>query len=475
MNKFIIPVSAVTLALVGCNLSPKYTRPEEKLPTSLNATAKAEMPAGALDKWWESFNDPALNKLVEKALTRNTDLLQAYGNVKKARAALGLAKSEQFMPNLTGNSTNSRSNQADWQLDTGEPDIVNLYNHYGLLSYELDLFGRLDSSRRAAAQDLLSTEYGAHSTRMLVAVNTATAYFDLIAAREQLRLTESSVETRRAYAKIQEERFAAGYGSDAERQQAVADLATAEVTIPDLKKAITAYESSLRILVGDDAAEIWTAAPIDGVPDALPEPPVIALDVAPASLLERRPDILAAEAELKAANQRIGVARAQRWPTVSLSGLLGTTNTQWEDLFSGSSETWTATANISGPIYDFGRSRNRVKSAKAAAEIAEINYRAVVRGAFKELRDAATGSDLARESVEARLRQVDAWNRNYEIAKNQSESGYSDPLSLLDAQRGQLSAQLSLVTAKRDRLVSAVSLCHALGGGWNRVADLKSK
>jgi outer membrane protein, multidrug efflux system len=475
MNKFIIPVSAVTLALVGCSLSPKYTRPDEKLPTSLNASAKAEMPVGALDKWWESFNDPALNKLVDKALVRNTNLLMAYGNVKKARAALGLATSEEFMPNLTGNSVDYRKNNADWQLEQGQPDISNLYYHYGLLSYELDLFGRLESSRRAAVQDLLSSEYGAQSTRMLVAVDTANAYFNLVATREQLNLTEASVETRRAYLKIQERRFDAGYGSDAERQQAVADLASAEVTLPDLKKAVTAYESALRYLVGDDAAEIWNAAPIDGVKDVLPEPPVVDFSVSPASLLERRPDILAAEAQLKAANQRIGVARAQRLPTISLSGLLGTTSSKWEDLFSGSSETWTVQANLTGPIYDFGRSRNRVKSAKAAAEIAEVNYRAVVRSAFKELRDAATGSDLSRESVESRIRQVDAWNRNYDIARNQSATGYSDPLAVLDAQRGQLAAQLSLVSAKRDRLVSTVSLCHALGGGWNRVADPKSK
>jgi multidrug efflux system outer membrane protein len=475
MNKLILPLSAVALALAGCNLSPKYTRPEEKLPTSLSTSENAQASLGALDKWWENFNDPALNQLVTRALDNNTDLLKAYASVKKSRAALGLAKSEEFMPNLTGTSSNSRKNNADWQLEPGQADIGNSYYHYGMLSYELDLFGRLDASRRAAAQDLLSTEYGAQSTRMLVAVNTAEAYFNLIAAREQLKLTEASVGTRRDYAKIIQERFDAGYADDATLQQAVSDLATAEATLPDLRKAITVYESTLRLLVGSDAAEIWNAAPMAGVPDALPEPPAIDYALTSAALLERRPDILAAEAELKAANQRIGVARAQRWPTVSLSGLLGTTNTQWEDLFSGSSETWTLQANLTGPIYDFGRSRNRVKSAKAAAEMAEINYRAVVRNAFKELRDSATGSDLARESVVARQKQADAWDRNYAIALNKSGTGYADPLAVLDAQRGQLSAQLSLVSAKLDRLVSAVSLCHALGGGWNLKADPKSE
>jgi multidrug efflux system outer membrane protein len=277
----------------------------------------------------------------------------------------------------------------------------------------------------------------------------------------------NSVETRRRSLKIVEDRYAAGYGSDSERQQAVSELANAEVTIPDLKKSIASLEASLRLLVGEGADAIWNEAPIGDLPQTLPEPPEVSWDVAPASLLDRRPDVLAAEASLKAANARIGVARAQRLPSISISAILGTSDTKWNGLFEGPSQTWTLSGNLAAPIFDFGRSRNRVKSAKAAAEAAEVNYRAVVRNAFLELRNAATAADLSRESVQARMRQDQAWTRSLTIAEERAKTGYADPLELLDAERSQMAAQLALVSARRDRLVAAVNLCRALGGGWS--------
>jgi outer membrane protein, multidrug efflux system len=464
MRRIILPFATAALTLVGCSLAPTYHRPVEKLPANLGTEA-ATADNVSLDKWWENFSDATLNKLVEQALARNTDLMQAYGSVGQARAALGMAKAD-YYPSLSANSSNYRKDTADGMLSAGQKDPGNNFYQYGLLSYEVDLFGRIKSSTRAAREDLFSTEYAAQSMRSLVAANTATTYFNLVAAREQLRITQDSVKTRRNTLKILQDRFDAGYGSDADRQQAIADLASAEVTLPDIQKAIESYQSALRILVGAEADEIWKAAPIDNVPEALPEPPTVSWDVVPASLLERRPDVLAAEAQLKAANDRIGVARAQRWPTLSLSAILGTQDANLDGLFTRSSRTWTVSAAAAAPIYDFGRTSNRIKSAKAAAETAEWNYRAIVRNAFKELRDAATASDLSRQSVEARVRQVDAWKRSYEIALNQSNTGYADPLSILDSQRGQLGAQLSLVSARLDRLVAAVNLSRALGGGW---------
>lgn len=461
---FLIPAFAVVFSS-GCSLAPTYHRPDETLPANLGPSASAD--AVRLDAWWTLFNDPVLNRLEERALAENTDLLTAYARVKASRAALGIAKADYF-PSLSANSTDYRKDTADGLLSAGQPDPGNLFYHYGLLSYELDLFGRVASSNKAARQDLLSSEYGAQSTRSLVAAQTAITYFNLIAAREQLRVTEKSVETRRHSLNIQEERYSSGYGSDAERQQAVSELANAEVTIPDLKQSIASLEASLRILVGDGADSIWNEASIDGVPDALPEPPALSWDVVPASLLERRPDVLAAEAQLRAANARIGVARAQRLPAISVSAIFGTSDTQWDNLFKSPAQTWTVSGNLAAPVFDFGRSRNRVKSAKAAAEAAELNYRAVVRNAFLELRKAATASELSRESVEARTRQADAWARSYAIAENRYKTGYADPLEVLDAERGQMAAELALVNARLNRLVAAVNLCRSLGGGWTQ-------
>jgi len=459
----ILPAAAAILA-AGCSLAPRYDRPQEALPSSMGPSAVAD--SVRLDAWWTQFNDPTLTKLVEKALAENTDLQKAYNGVKASRAALGITRADYF-PSLSANSSDARKDTSDRLLTPGQPDPANLFYHYGMLSYEVDLFGRIASSNKAAREDLLGSEYGAASMKSLVAAQTAITYYNLVAAREQLAVTLKSVETRRRSLKIVEDRYAAGYGNDSERQQAVSELASAEAPLPALKKSIASLESSLRLLVGEDAAAIWNEAPIGELPQALPEPPEVSWDVTPASLLDRRPDVLSAEASLKAANARIGVARAQRLPSISISAILGTSDTKWDGLFEGPSQTWTLSGNLAAPIFDFGRSRNRVKSAKTAAEAAEINYRAVVRNAFLELRNAATAADLSRESVLARAKQDEAWTRSLAIAEERARTGYADPLELLDAERSQMAAQLALVSAKRDRLVAAVNLCRALGGGWS--------
>ena len=463
--KIILPFTLASLALAGCSLAPRYHRPDEKLPTTLGDN-KPTAQNVSIDKWWESFHDPVLNKLVEQALTRNTDLLQAYGRIKEARAALGI-KNADYFPSLNAESTNLRKETATSQLISPEqPRTGNVFYEYASLSYEVDLFGRIRSENLAARQDLIYAEYSTQSMRSLVAAQTATTYFNLVAAREQLAITQKSVETRRDTLKVEEKRYAAGYASDADRQSAVAELSNAEVMLPDLQKAVETYQSALRIMVGEGADEIWSAKPMTDVPNALPEPPAVALDVLPATLLERRPDIMAAEAELKSANYLIGEARAERLPTISISAVLGTADGRLNNLFRHYSRTWTLTGDAATPVFNFGRNANNVRSAKAAAEVARINYQAVVRNAFKELRDAATDSELSRQSVEARTRQVDAWNRNLEIAQNMFRTGYTDPLDLQDAERGQMAAQLSLVDARLDRLVATVNLCRALGGGW---------
>ena len=477
MRKTIITIQFAVLSLgfTACSLAPDYERPAEALPTTMGeATTASTVNDIALDKWWERFNDPVVNSLVERALENNTDVLSSAASLRAARAALGMANADKW-PALSGSGSAARKETPHYQLTPGADDTGNAFALSAMLNYELDLFGRVASSSDAAREDLASTAYAMQSVRSTIAAETVSTYYNLVAAREQLAITMESVETRRNTLKIQEERYDAGYGSDAERQQSQAELANAEVTIPDLKQNIESLQSALRILTGASAEEIWNAEPLAAVPQALPEPPAVGLDYLPASLLERRPDVLAAEAQLKAANARIGVAKAQRWPTISLGGIIGTGDSDIDDLFTSPARTWTLSGAISGPIYDFGKSKGRIESAEAAAEIAELNYIAVVRSAFKELRDAATKSEYSRQSVEARIKQAASWDRYLEIATERYKSGYADPLELLDAERGQLSARLQLVNARLDRLVSAVNLCKALGGGWEAQSDVVSK
>ncbi len=469
MRRMILPFAGALLALSGCNMAPKYERPAEALPGSLGAQAA---PAQDLQSWWELFGDARLNALVERSMAENTSVLSAAARVRQARAALGMSNADKW-PGLTGSGAAQRKETPQFQLQPGATDPANAFSLSAMLSYEVDLFGRVANASAAARDDLAASSYAVESVRASIAAETVVTYYNLVAAREQLHITQRSVETRRNTLKIQQDRYAAGYGSEAERLQAEAELANAEVTIPDLLQRVESLKSALRILTGATPEEIWTAADIADTPAVLPQPPAVSLAVLPASLLERRPDVAAAEAQYRASVARIGVAKAQRWPTLSLGAVLGSSDNEIGDLFSAASRTWTLSGSLSGPIYDFGRSAGRIESAEAAAEIAELNYIAVVRSAFKELRDAQTSAELSAQSVEARIQQAAAWDRYLAISTERYKTGYADPLELLDAERGQMAAHLALVNARLNRVVAAANLCKALGGGWTPGADKK--
>jgi multidrug efflux system outer membrane protein len=463
MKRNILLILPAILTTAGCTLTPDYERPAEVMPSSLGSTTAVQ--ASDLDKWWERFGDPVLTGLVEEALANNSDLAQSVQRIEQARAALGIARAD-LWPSLSAEATGARAQTADYALSPGQDDMSSAYKLNALLSYEIDLFGRVRSSSAAAKQDLFASQYAHESLRSLIAAETANVYFNLVAASQQLWLAQENVRTRDETYLIRMARLQTGYGSDAELRQAEAELATASASLPSLRLSVEKLQSSLRILVGRSVEDIWFGGDIAGMSRELPAPPSVEWNDAPLSLLERRPDIVAAEASLKAANERIGVARAQRWPKLSLSALLGTADSDISDLFGDGTRQWNIAGAISGPIYDFGRSSGRIESAEAAAEIARLNYVAVVREAFKEVRDASLGVRYSGEGVNARVRQVDAWARNLDIARSRADAGYDDPLALLDAERGLFAARTALVSAKLDSLVSTISLYRSLGGGW---------
>lgn len=471
MHKRSIPLcvtfATATLLFTGCNLAPDMKTPDENLPAALGSISEASVVNNpALDQWWLRFNDPTLNRLVDDALALHPGVMQSLAAVQQARAALGMANADRW-PALTANAQAARKESPAFQLAPGQTDPANAFQINALLSYEIDLFGKVANASRAARAELAASEFALHGTRSTLAAETVSLYFNLVATREQLNLTEKAIETRRHTVRIREKRFEAGYGSDAERQQALADLASTEATLPDIKQAVEQLQTALRVLTGADPASIWQSAPIDGIPTTLPEPPEAHWNYLPASILERRPDILAASARLEAANARVGIARAQRWPSLSISAILGTADSETDGLFTEASRTWTLAGNLAGPIYDFGKTRNRVRSAEAQLEMAEWNYRSIVRQAFRELKDSVTRVNFSNESVQSRAKQEQAWRRYLDISINRDESGYSDPIELLDAQRGHFAAELALVTARLNRLTATVDLFRALGGGWD--------
>ncbi len=455
----------IVLLAGGCQLAPEYEQPAAALPGSLGLPAAEEGQRVELNRWWEVFEDPELNRWIERSLEANYDIAISASRVEQARARLGFTRADRW-PELSAQAGAGRSESSTFSAAPGADGPRSTYQVAGMLNFELDLWGRLANAERSAREQLLATTYAYETVRTTLIADTATLYFNLKAAREQLRIARETVEGRMAALDLQDIRWQGGFITELERQQAAVELATARVTIPNLQEQIATMESALLILAGAEPEAFWDPAATESVAGNLPVPPEISLDVVPASVLERRPDILAAEAEARAATFDIGVLRAQRWPTLSLGAMLGTAAGSVGDLFSDGSDMWSITGDLVGPVYDFGRRRLRVEEGEAIREQVLLRYQAVVRQAFREVRDAVALMNYAEDRSDARAAQAAALDRTVELAEVRYEEGYTSFLDLLDAQRLQFDAQLAWIQAERDRLVATISLYRSLGGGW---------
>ncbi|MDP0498784.1 MAG: efflux transporter outer membrane subunit [Verrucomicrobiota bacterium JB022] len=455
------------IGLAGCSLAPDYQAPQPALPAQLPAFDQDDASADAKDLetsqvWWTAFGDAQLNRWVERALLENDNAEIAAARVREARALLGLSTAELF-PSLGGQGQATRQDSAAGLSQVDGP--YNTYQLSGALSYELDLWGRLRNSRKAAREQLLSTTYGLESIRQALVADTVTAYFNVIAARIQVGIGEATVADRKESLRLQQLRFDNGAITELERQQADADYAAALTRLPDLKSGLEMAENALLTLAGADPEAFWTRAELDKIGNELPSTVSIDASVTPLALLQQRPDIRAAEADAQAATYNIGVVRAQRWPTLSASALLGTAALDIDDLFTRDSRTWSVSGNLAGPIFDFGRTSNRIEASEAQQEQALLNYEAVVKQAFREVRENWRNYDFAQERVTAATQQAAAYDRTVELAQTRYDEGYTSFLELLDSRRSQFDAQLSLTSARLTYLVEAVDLIKALGGG----------
>jgi len=461
---FITGMGVAALLLGGCTLAPDYQAPKLDLPDQPLGQSSQEAPQAAehLQQWWTRFDSPTLNQWVDEVLAANRDLQKAAARIEQSRATLGL-QSSGLLPTLSAQGAATRQQYALSQVSSENLRIQNRFNLSGMLSYEVDLFGKLRSARSAAKEGLIASEYGYQSLQNALIAETITTWLNLAAANEQLTLAEETVRTRQESLEVQTTRYKAGFITELEAQQAAAELADAEIQLPALRQAIQQLHTSLLVLAGREPSEIWADQATRWADLKLPTAAEPEFSLMPMSILEGRPDVAAAEAELRAAYHQIGVARANRWPTLSLSAALGSSVPVLEDLFIQEGETWSSGASLSGPIYDFGRSKNRIKSAEVAKEIAEINYRAVVVQAFSELKNSWDGINFAAESLEARQRQQHAITRTLELARSQYESGYTEHLDLLDAERRQFQADLAIVNARLQHLVSMVQFYKSIG------------
>lgn len=462
------------LGLAGCNFAPDYARPETPLPATLPVPAAAAPVAGAptlpvAPTWWQALGDPQLDAWVQRALAANDNAAIAAARLDEARALFGQARANQ-RPNLTGSGSAARQDASDYLSNV--PKEANAFNLSATLSYELDLWGRLRNSREAARQQLLSSTYGYESVRQTLIADTVTAYFNVVVAREQVAIGEATLADRQESLRLQQLRYDAGAITELDRQQAEADLAAARTRLPGLRRSQEQAENALLTLAGANPEDFWSRAGLDGIAQTLPEHVRLDAEVLPLALLRQRPDIRAAEAEAEAATANIGVAKAQRWPTLSVGALLGSGATDTDLLFDRESRIWSLTGSLAGPLYDFGRSANRVDAAEAQQEQALLRYQQVVKQAFREVRENAQTLTYAQDQAIAAAAQAAAYDRTVELARTRYDEGYTSFLELLDARRAQFEAQLTLSSARLSALQAAINLNKALGAGLRPPSEL---
>jgi outer membrane protein, multidrug efflux system len=456
------------LFLAGCAVGPEYKRPDPDAPTPTDAE-QVRQHRESLANWWQRFDDPVLDDLIERAGSDNLEIRSALARLSEARARAGLAGAER-LPSVGAQAEAARERTPATAFPIDLPGAgattANTFSVVGMLDWEIDLWSRLSREREAALAELAANQHAYDAVHLGIITEVVHHYFSLRAAEQQLRITERTLQSRKRTLELEQIRFDAGEIDELALRQAQAQLESARSQIPARRARVSQLEGALAVLLGMSPNDLLDEITIEEGNIARISLPELDLGELPASLIERRPDIRAAEAGLMAASAGIGVAEAARLPRLSLGAMLGSIARDESDLFSSGATAWSAGGSLFGPVLDFGRSRSRIEIAEALHEQAELNWRASVQIAFNEVRSALITLDAATETIAAVERQVQVIARTEELAEIRYREGLVGFIELLDAQRNLLEAELALSEARREQLTAAATLFKALGGGW---------
>ena len=451
----------------GCTVGPDYKRPEMPVPGSWRSVDDASGSIANL-KWWQLFEDQTLQKLIRTALNNNNDLQLAVARVAEAGALLGIARSAQF-PDLNAGSRyhNDRVSETSFPpIDKlGVNPNMDLYRTDLRTSFEIDLWGRLQRATEAARAELLASEESQQTVVMTLVAEVAESYFDLLELDREAEIDRHTLASRRASLDLVSHRYSDGLASELDVKQAEETLASAAATVPDAERQIAQTENRLCILLGENPGSIPRTESLDSEH----MPPEIPAGL-PSALLEQRPDLRAAEERLMAANARIGEAKAEFFPQISLTGVFGTASVSLSDFFTGPSRMWSAGPTVTLPIFTAGRLTSNLHATEARAQQSLIQYRQSIQQAFKEVDDALVFHQKARQIRLQRERQVEAAQQALALANLRYTNGVSSYLDVLDTERQLFSAEIDLAAITRDQLNAVVRVYKALGGGWE--ADL---
>ena len=463
-------IAVLAVWLPGCAVGPKYERPELAAPENHRGLEGEAAPESLADlPWWEVFQDPALQDLVNQALAANFDLRVAAARVEEARARAGVAKSYLYPEvNLSGGYNYQEVSRTTDPPQSGlaEDRTFNNYNLGFTLSWEIDIFGRVRRETESANAVFLSTEEARRAVVVTLVADVARAYFvlreldlELDVARRTLQLNDETVAFYRR-------RVEGGVSNQLELDQAVANRGRTAVTIPELERQITIQENLIRFLLGQRPGPITRGAALTDQH----RPPVVPAGL-PSALLDRRPDVREAEELLVSANADIGAAKALFFPTISLTGLFGGASRELSDMGKSDSRTLSLAAGLFQPIFQSGRIKRNYEAAKARYDQALAQYEKAALNSFREVADAL----VTIEKLEAVRVEKDLWvaalRNASDLARKRYVAGLSNYLEILLADQYLFEAELALARTRGDQLNAVVQLYRSLGGGWQTPED----
>lgn len=455
---------AFLATLGGCSMAPEYQRPAVELPQAWQAApAQGQNMPG--DRWWTLYQDGTLNLLVEEALLYNQDLALATARLDEARALARIADA-QLVPAVDAAFQRDRTRRSD-STATRFPGALenNNYRAQVNVSYELDLWGKLRNSAKAAQAELLATTAAHETVRISLTASVVQSYYALISLDAQVDATRRSLTLRQNDLKLQRVRADAGIINDFSLRQLEAEVAAAQAQLPALETRRSSEELALGVLLGRSPRALVEAGIHRNAGKAAPAAPVIPADL-PSTLLLRRPDIVSAEQQLIAANARIGAARATLFPSIGLSGYLGSESAALSNLFSGPAGIWQLGFGLAQPIFQGGRLFGEIEAVEARQRQALAQYQKTLQTAFRETHDALIGQVRAREAFDAENERVNALTEALRLARIRFVNGLTSQLEVLDAERNLLNAELNRADALRAQRSAVANVVKALGGGW---------
>jgi outer membrane protein, multidrug efflux system len=464
MKKLIIIQLLIAVLLSSCLVGKRYNRPDMNVPgnyinndTTLAATAvKSDSLSAFASKdttlnlqWFELFGDSVLNSLIAQALDSNTNLKIASLRIQQSRAVYKNAGSY-LWPSIGYSGSANIADPAD-----------DKFQLLGTASWELDFWGKIRHSKRAAYAQMLASEDGLRSVKTTLVSDVASLYFLLRDLDNRVEVAKQTVISRTAFYNMVNERFLKGESAELDKLQAEQQLALGQANLASLKREQSITERSMNILLGQTPSAVPRGLKNTDQPD-IPEIP----SGLPSALLENRPDVKAAEEQLVSETERIGVAQAMRFPSFSLTGLFGLASNDITTLLDGEALTAGVTGMIMGPIFEFGRNKRRVDIQKAEAEIAMNSYMDTYRRALADVENALAGIKLYRDEYAARMRQVEAARKALMLTKAKYEQGFSNYLEVLIAESYAFDSEMLASYTRGQQLATTVSLYRALGGGW---------